>query len=45
MEEWRVYPEVSNYEVSSLGRVRNIKTGRILANNVDKDGYFYVSLY
>ena len=31
MEEWKVYPEVSNYEVSSLGRVRNIKTGRVLA--------------
>jgi hypothetical protein len=45
MEEWKVYPELSNYEVSSLGRVRNIKTGRILANNVDKDGYFYVGLY
>lgn len=25
MEEWKVYPEVSNYEVSSLGKVRNIK--------------------
>lgn len=45
MEEWKIYPELSNYEVSNLGRVRNIKTKRILSKNIDKDGYFYVGLY
>ncbi len=45
MEEWKIYPELSNYEVSNLGRVRNIRTKRILSNNIDKDGYFYVGLY
>lgn len=45
MEEWKICPELSNYEVSNLGKVRNIKTGKILKNNVDKDGYFYVGLY
>ena len=36
MEEWKIYPELSNYEVSNLGRVRNIKTKRILSKNIDK---------
>ena len=29
MEEWRVSEEIPNYEISSLGRIRNIKTGTI----------------
>lgn len=28
-EEWRVIPGYPNYEVSDLGRIRNIKTGKI----------------
>lgn len=45
MENWTVYPEFSNYEISEVGEVRNIKTGRILTKQQDKDGYYYVGLY
>lgn len=48
VEEWRtcVYNgEVyDNYEVSSMGRVRNVKTGRILKPQKNKDGYLQVGL-
>lgn len=30
-EQWRPIPEAPKYEVSSEGRVRNRKTGRILS--------------
>lgn len=33
------------YEVSNIGQVRNVKTGRILKNCLDKDGYCRVDLY
>ena len=44
-EIWRKLEDFSNYEVSSLGRVRNIKTGRILKLFVRNDGYHHVGLY
>ena len=33
------------YEVSNLGRVRNIKSGKILKPQPDKDGYLRLGLY
>lgn len=33
-----------NYEVSSYGRVRNIKTGRVLKQYIDRDGYLRLEL-
>jgi hypothetical protein len=30
LEEWRVIENYENYEISTLGRVRNIKTRRFL---------------
>eukprot|EP01038_Epipyxis_sp_PR26KG_P011103 gene11103-14901_t len=39
----RGYP--NNYEISSRGRVRNIKTGRILKPNLSTAGYKNVDLY
>ena len=33
------------YEVSNLGKVRNIKSGRILKPRIDKDGYLKHQLY
>lgn len=30
MEEWRICYETDEYEVSNLGQVQNVKTGRIL---------------
>lgn len=34
-----------NYEVSNLGKVRNMKTGKILKPQPDKDGYLRLGLY
>lgn len=36
-EKWKKIEELENYEISNFGRVRNIKTGRILKNQI-KDG-------
>lgn len=44
-EEWRKVAEFDNYSISNLGRVRNDKTGRILKQKTEKDGYFEVNLY
>ena len=43
MEEWKAIIEFPNYEVSSLGNVKNIITGKVLKNSV-KGGYCHVSL-
>lgn len=46
MEEvWKQIKGNKNYEVSNLGRVRNIKTGRILKHSIDKEGNSIVTLY
>lgn len=34
-----------NYQISNLGNVKNIKTGRILKGRLDKYGYYRVILY
>lgn len=48
MEEWRTITyddEVwERYEVSTKGRIRNVKTGRILKSNKNSVGYLCVSL-
>lgn len=36
--------DILNYEVSSEGRIRNSKTGRILKTNVNNNGYEIVSI-
>ena len=38
-EKWKVIEENSNYEISNLGRIRNIRNGRILTPSKRKDGY------
>ena len=43
-EEWKLINTLKEglngiYEVSNLGRVRNIKTGHLFKNNIQKDGY------
>ena len=43
-EEWRSIDGHINYQVSNIGRVRNIKTGRILKHAINKDGYTFVVL-
>jgi len=44
MEEYRPIIDFDNYEVSNLGNVRNIKTGRILKGSVNGRGYLMVGL-
>jgi excisionase family DNA binding protein len=40
MEElWKPADIGVNFEVSSKGRVRNVKTGRLLSGGINKDGY------
>ncbi len=43
-ENWRSVNLYLNYEVSSVGRVRNVNTGRILRPSLD-GGYYKVYLY
>ncbi|MCC6789760.1 MAG: HNH endonuclease [Hyphomonadaceae bacterium] len=43
-EEWRTIEGWPRYEVSSEGRVRNAKTGRILKLNRNRSGYTYCGL-
>ena len=42
-EEWKDIQDYENYEVSTLGNVRNKKTGRVL-KSYDKGGYAVISL-
>ena len=45
IEEWRpVVGYEGLYEVSNIGQVINIKTGHILKQHKDKDGYWVLSL-
>lgn len=41
---WRMISDFPNYEVSDIGEVRNIKTGRRLAPKRSKTGYLRVTL-
>jgi hypothetical protein len=43
-EEWRKIKDYPRYEVSDLGRIRNIKTGRILRYRDNGKGYAKVLL-
>lgn len=44
-ETYKIIKDYPNYEVSSEGRVRNTKTGRILRPNLNEGGYQQVNLY
>ena len=35
-EKWKSIPDYPNYEASTLGRIRNIKTNRLLFINYDR---------
>lgn len=43
-EEWLTIPEFPEYEISSTGRVRNIKTGYVRTPSINKDGYHSVPM-
>ena len=45
MEQWKDISGYENiYQVSNLGRVKNVNTSRILKQQVDHDGYFIITL-
>lgn len=44
MEEFRIIQEFPNYAVSTLGRVKNLSTGRILKQSIDRYGYKFLEL-
>ena len=44
-QSWRVIDDFENYEVSNLGKVRNITTGKNLNGWIEKKGYMRVGLY
>lgn len=48
MEKWKPlqYPNLvaNHYEISSYGRVKNVNTGKILAQNLLKSGYFSIRI-
>jgi hypothetical protein len=43
--EWKTWPGFSKYEASHRGRIRNRRTGKVLAVTVDDDGYERLNLY
>lgn len=44
-EEWRTINDFPNYKISNLGRVKNIKTNRILKPFKNKtSGYYYINI-
>lgn len=45
MEVWKKVPfHLFEYEVSTFGRVRNLKTGRMMKATPNRDGYLYLDL-
>lgn len=45
MEEWKQIDGYDNYEVSTWGNVRNVKTGKLLKQQENHNGYLRVNLY
>ena len=43
-EEFRIIKEFPNYSVSSFGRIKNNKTGRILKPSLKQNGYYGIRL-
>lgn len=44
-EEWRPIAGFPNYQVSNKGKVMNLKTGRVIKNSIDYNGYMSVNLW
>ena len=45
IEQWKLIESAPSYEVSSLGRVRNFKTKKIIAQRINRSGYYQSNLY
>ena len=44
-EIWKVMKEHNRYEVSNYGKIKNIKTGRILKTTISYKGYERFIIY
>lgn len=44
-EIWKVIEEYPNYEVSNFGRVRNLKSNKLLKFDLYEQGYYRVQLF
>ena len=44
-EEWQQSDSIDTYAISNKGRVKNVLTGRILKNQIDKSGNDVVHVY
>ena len=44
MEEWKIFQEYPNYEISNQGNVKNIKYNRILNPYIKSNGYVAIKL-
>ena len=44
-EKWEIVNNFPNYKISNLGRVKNIKTEKILKTHILNSGYYSCSLY
>ena len=44
-ENWRSIALHLNYEVSSVGRFRNVNSGKIRKPSINVGGYYVVSVY
>ena len=44
-EEWRTISDYENYQISNMGRVKNIKTEKILKLSIGYRGYCQISLW
>ena len=44
MEYYKTIKDFETYEISNFGNVRNVKTGRIMKTNVNKDGYYRLNI-
>lgn len=45
IELWKNIIDFPSYDVSTLGNVRNVKKGRLMKSQKDKDGYVVIGLY
>jgi hypothetical protein len=45
VEQYKIIKDFPNYSVSNFGNIRNDKTGRVLKQQIDTQGYYKVSLY
>lgn len=43
-EIWKTHPKYPNYEISNMGRVKNVIYNTLMSLNNDKDGYLLVGL-